>query len=187
MMGFCIQSLSTDPSGGYCGVDHTGHVLFEHAEVLVDALALHPDVRIVLSASWVRVLGFSQAKAHLLEALRSRLIGATFHSPMNKFEFDAMTRSVQVLAGADDDDEGWTGTASRQHLVRTHGHKGLSEPNTVDDLLDKLRSIARRYDSIRIQLLVGMPSSSPSSCFLPLGIGSFRLSAAAQLKDVKDC
>lgn len=59
-----------------------------------------PEVVIVLSTSWVRVLSYSQAKAFLPEALRSRVIGATFHSAMNKFEFDAMTRGAQVLADA---------------------------------------------------------------------------------------
>lgn len=68
---------------------------------------------------------------------------------MNKFEFDAMTRGAQVLADAtrravtgwvalDDDDEGWVGPASK-HLVLTNGHKGLSEPETVAELSDKLR------------------------------------------------
>lgn len=138
------------PRGGmYFGVDHTGHALFEHAEILVDALALHPEVRIVLSTSWVRVLGFSQAKAYLPEALRSRVIGATFHSTMNKFEFDAMTRGAQVLADAtrrsatrwvalDDDDEGWIGAASK-HLVLTCGRNGIADPQAVAELSEKLQ------------------------------------------------
>lgn len=137
------------PRGGmFFGVDHAGHRLFENAEVLVDALAPYPEVAIVLSTSWVRVLSYSQAKAYLPEALLSRVIGATFHSAMNKFEFDAMTRGAQVLADAtrrsatswvalDDDKDGWVGAASK-HLVLTNGHKGLSEPQTASELLDKL-------------------------------------------------
>ncbi len=138
------------PRGGmYFGLEHAGHSLFEYAEVLVEALAPHPEVAIVLSTSWVRVLGYSQAKAYLPEALRSRVIGATFHSAMNKFEFDSMSRGAQVLADAtrrsvtswvalDDDEEGWIGAASK-HLVLTNGHKGLSEPQTASELLEKLR------------------------------------------------
>ncbi|MDN5504764.1 MAG: hypothetical protein L0H10_13260 [Comamonas sp.] len=138
------------PRGGmYFGVEHRGHSLFEYAEVLIEALAPYPHVAIVLSTSWVRVLSYSQAKAYLPEALRSRVIGGTFHSAMNKFEFDAMSRGAQVLADAtrrsatswvaiDDDEEGWIGAASK-HLVLTNGHKGLSEPRGVTELGYKLR------------------------------------------------
>ncbi|WP_043008478.1 HAD domain-containing protein [Comamonas testosteroni] len=138
------------PRGGmYFGVEHAGHRLFEYSEVLVETLAPYPHVAIVLSTSWVRVLSYSQAKAYLPEALRSRVIGATFHSAMNKFEFDAMTRGAQVLADAtrrsatswvalDDDEEGWIGAAS-EHLVLTNGNEGLSEPRGVLELGDKLR------------------------------------------------
>lgn len=137
------------PRGGmYFGVEHRGHSLFENAELLVEALAPYPEVAIVLSTSWVRVLSYSQAKAYLPEALRSRVIGATFHSEMNKFEFDAMTRGAQVLADAtrrsaiswvalDDDNEGWLCAASA-HLVLTNGAQGLSNPKTLDELSLKL-------------------------------------------------
>lgn len=138
------------PKGGmYFGVEHRGHSLFEYAEVLVDALAPYPHVAIVLSTSWVRVLSYSQAKAYLPEALRSRVIGATFHSAMNKFEFDAMTRGAQVLADAtrrsvtswvalDDDDEGW-GAAASPHLVLSERTSGLTEPQTLKELSRKLK------------------------------------------------
>lgn len=137
------------PRGGmYFSVEHTGHHLFEYAEVLVEALAPYPHVAIVLSTSWVRVLSYSRARAYLPEALRSRVIGATFHSGMNKFEFDAMSRGAQVLADAtrrsahswvalDDDDEGWVGSVSR-HLVLADGRKGLCQPQTVAELVEKL-------------------------------------------------
>jgi len=133
----------------YFSVEHAGHRLFENAELLVQALAPYPEVAIVLSTSWVRVLSYSRAKAYLPEALRSRVIGATFHSAMNKFEFDAMTRGAQVLADAtrrsainwvalDDDDEGW-GAAAFPHLVLTERTSGLAEPQTLKDLSDKLK------------------------------------------------
>lgn len=133
------------PRGGmYFSVDHTGHRLFENAELLVEALAPYPEAAIVLSTSWVRVLSYSRARAYLPEPLRSRVIGATFHSAMNKFEFDAMSRGAQVLADAtrrsvtnwvalDDDDQGWFGAASN-HLVLSDGSQGLSNPKTLDEL-----------------------------------------------------
>jgi len=133
----------------FFGVSHTGHRLFENAELLVEALAPYPEVAIVLSTSWVRVLSYSLAKAYLPEALRSRVIGATFHSAMNKLEFDAMSRGAQVLADAtrrsatswvalDDDDEGW-GAAASTHLVLTERTSGLSEPQTLKVLSEKLK------------------------------------------------
>lgn len=144
------------PKGGvFFGVEHAGHCLFEYAECLVEALAPYPEVAIVLSTSWVRVLSYSQAKAYLPEALRSRVIGATFHSAMNKFEFDAMTRGAQVLADAtrraatnwvalDDDDEGW-GAAASPHLVLTERTSGLSEPQTLKELSGKLREQFKQW------------------------------------------
>lgn len=144
------ETVYRHPRGGmYLGVDFAGHTLFEHAEVLVEVLAPYPEAAIVLSTSWVRVLSYSQAKAYLPEGLRSRVIGATFHSAMNRFEFDAMTRGAQVLADAtrrattswvalDDDEDGWVGSAST-HLVLTDGSMGLSDSQTVQKLSDKLR------------------------------------------------
>ena len=138
------------PRGGmYFGAEFAGHTLFEHAGFLVEALAPYPAVSVVLSTSWVRKLGYSQAKAFLPEAIRSRVVGATFHSAMNKFEFDAMTRGAQVLADAtrraatswvalDDDDEGGAGSAST-HLVLTDRKMGLSDSQAVRKLSDKLR------------------------------------------------
>ncbi len=56
-----------------------GHTLFEWAPVLIEALEPYPGVTIVLSTSWVRVLGFDRTKAYLPQALRERVVGATFH------------------------------------------------------------------------------------------------------------
>jgi hypothetical protein len=58
-----------------------GRSLFEWAPILVDALAPYPDLRIVLSTSWVRELSYDRARAHLplALALAARVIGATFH------------------------------------------------------------------------------------------------------------
>ena len=57
--------------------------LFQHAELLETLLAPHPDVSIVLSTSWVRVLGYSRSVKRLPPGLRERVIGATYHSNMH--------------------------------------------------------------------------------------------------------
>ncbi len=136
--------------GMYFGVSHQHHTLFENAQILQDALAPYPQLAIVLSTSWVRVLGYSRAKDYLPEQLRRRVIGATFHSRMNKHEFDAMPRGAQVLADAtrrganrwlalDDDDEGWL-SAARAHLVLTDGDAGLAAPGAKEACIQKLRA-----------------------------------------------
>ena len=56
-----------------------GRAMFEWCSVLVDALEPYPDVRIVLSTSWVRELGYDRARGYLPHALSERVIGATFH------------------------------------------------------------------------------------------------------------
>lgn len=56
-----------------------GHDLFEWATVLSEALRPYPDVTIVLSTSWVRVLGYQRTKSYLPADLRIRVVGATYH------------------------------------------------------------------------------------------------------------
>lgn len=135
--------------GMYFGVSHQHHTLFENAQVLQDALAPYPQLAIVLSTSWVRVLGYSRAKAYLPEQLRQRVIGASFHSRMNKMEFDAMSRGGQVLADAsrrgvtqwlaiDDDNDGWL-SAAESHLMLTDESLGLANPESVTELVAKLK------------------------------------------------
>ena len=71
--------------------------LFQHAERLEALLAPYPSVRIVLSTSWVRVLGYSRARKRLPPGLRERVIGATYHSSMHERAFAMLPRGVQVL------------------------------------------------------------------------------------------
>lgn len=135
--------------GMYFGVAHGSHALFENADALTEALAPYPNVALVLSTSWVRVLGYSRAKAYLPEPLRNRVIGSTFHSRMNLREFEAMPRGHQVLADAtrrgvctwlavDDDDEGWLASAST-HLVLTDETLGIAEPRVAKALAEQLK------------------------------------------------
>lgn len=49
--------------GIYFGVEHSGHKLFENVSALVAALAPYPAVSVVLSTSWVHVLGYSRARS----------------------------------------------------------------------------------------------------------------------------
>jgi hypothetical protein len=57
----------------------SGQTLFQNAPILVRLLEPYPDLKIVLSTSWVKELGFGRARGHLPQALHQRVVGATFH------------------------------------------------------------------------------------------------------------
>lgn len=129
--------------------------LFMWAPILIDVLATRPDIRLVLSTSWVRELGFKRARARLPEALAQRVIGATWHSAMllqadpaysaqYSTWWDRVTRYQQIARyveraqlmnwiAIDDDGEGWAGSA-RHRLVLTNSDTGLACPITLREL-----------------------------------------------------
>lgn len=126
-----------------------GHRLFEHAELLAESLEPFPDVRIVLSTSWVRVYhSVFKVARRLPDALRTRVVGATFHEEMQADLFQQMPRGIQVWADVrrrlptawlalDDDDVDWP-TVCRDCLVHTHPVLGISAPQVLAELQEKL-------------------------------------------------
>jgi hypothetical protein len=135
--------------------------LFMWAPLLVDVLADFPEAQIVLSTSWARELSFSRARRWLPEALRSRVIGATWHSTMSftregfrslGTSWDETTRYQQikryvVRAGIsnwvaiDDQPEGW-GADDLDKLVHTNSETGIADPVALallESRLDGLR------------------------------------------------
>jgi hypothetical protein len=124
-----------------------GHQLFEHASILTAALEPFPQVKIVLSTSWVRALGYSVARDSLPEPLRRRVIGATFHTRYHRgTEFEELPRYRQIIQDVarrrperwlaiDDDADGWPSTAY-DNIVWTHPYNGLA--NSQGELAEKL-------------------------------------------------
>jgi hypothetical protein len=116
-----------------------GRALFEWMPVLDSLLLPHPDVKIVLSTSWVRVRSFNFARSRLSPALQERVIGATFHKrEMRKDEFVHLSRGEQIAQDVyrrgphswfslDDDHLGWPEWC-RNNLIRTDGATGISDP-----------------------------------------------------------
>lgn len=118
-----------------------GRTLFEWEAILEKLLLPHPDVRIVLSTSWVPMRSFRYAKLRLSFALQSRVIGSTFHNRhMRREEFMSLPRGVQISQDAvrrnakdwfaiDDDDERWP-IQLRSRLILTDGRIGISGEST---------------------------------------------------------
>ncbi len=123
-----------------------GH-LFEHAPVLERLLAPYPALRIVLSTSWVRALGFHRSKGYLPPALSSRVVGATTHTSMRLSEMgvrgaevwgDVQRRRAHPRwVAIDDDDYGWNELA-RPHLVLSHPERALGDSEVAAKLASAL-------------------------------------------------
>ena len=130
-----------------------GYVLFQHAELLERMLAHYPQVQIVLSTSWVRRYGCARSAKQLRPSLRSRVIGATFHSRMNELEFGEMPRGLQVWEDVlkrqprawlalDDDYVDWP-ELCLENFVKTHPREGLSDLAVLEEFARKLREMCK--------------------------------------------
>jgi hypothetical protein len=116
-----------------------GRTFFEWMPILDDLLAPYSDLKIVLSTTWVRELGFREAKQDLSASLNERVIGATFlHPKILKADFDTMPRGMQIWGDVerrkpthwfalDDDAFGWPAWC-KEHLIQTSDQLGLSDP-----------------------------------------------------------
>jgi hypothetical protein len=129
-----------------------GHTLFQHAPLLEEVLAPYPDIRIVLSTSWVLRYGCAGAAKRLPTSLRGRVIGATYHSQMWADQFRALPRWKQVWddvlrrrpgswLAVDNDVQDWPETL-RRHLVATDDVHGISVPRVRKELRERLALLA---------------------------------------------
>lgn len=125
-----------------------GYRLFEHVPLLEAALAPFPEVKIVLSTSWVRYRRFSDSAKRLGPVLREKVIGATYHTRMNRQGFESLPRGIQVLndvarrrpkswVALDDDLENWI-PEYRDYLIHCDNVLGLSAPGVLDALKTRL-------------------------------------------------
>jgi hypothetical protein len=130
--------------------------LFMWMPILDAVLAQHTDIKIVLSTSWVRNLGFARSKKRLSADLQERVIGSTWHSSMAKvwtdqIWWDGSTRYNQIQRYAaratiskwlalDDDAEGW-GVEHAARLIRTDPATGLSGAGVIAEIHEKISSL----------------------------------------------
>ncbi|WEK29667.1 MAG: HAD domain-containing protein [Candidatus Pseudomonas phytovorans] len=128
--------------------------LMMHAEVLQGILDDFPRVRISLSTSWVRMLGYQRARAALPEGLRNRTVSATWHSRMRataREGYDLFTRYEQICGAvaragitrwvAIDDDPDFSWPDGDPRLVRCDPNQGLGNQSTQEELRAKLAKL----------------------------------------------
>lgn len=151
-----IFILSTDNAGKK--IKSTKR-LFENCQLLELALQPYPQVRIVLSTSWVKALrSYSKARSRLSKGLKDRTIGATFHSAMvfekyspyaSNCAYDSQKRFEQILRDVDsrgvkswlaidDDDTDLPLVLRERHFIVPKTDQGLAEQAIYNDLKEKL-------------------------------------------------
>jgi len=136
-------------------INTPGRTLFEWMPILEELLFPYPDVKIVLSTSWVRVKSFRFAKEHLSPSLQARVVGATYHHrEMRRHEFEYLPRGVQVWEDVvrrkptawfalDNDEFGWPEWC-RGNLVKTEDHLGLSDESVQEEIRNLLKRLWNR-------------------------------------------
>lgn len=131
-----------------------GRTFFEWMPILEELFAPYPDLKIVLSTTWVREMGFDAAKHELSPSLRDRVIGSTFlHPNIVKMTFDTMPRGMQIVGDVerrrptywfalDDDAIGWP-VRWKDHLIETNDRLGVSDPAVQERIRQRLCDIYR--------------------------------------------
>lgn len=128
-----------------------GATLFMWAGILEEVLRSFPDVRIVLSTSWVNAFGYEKAKASLPPSLQKKVIGATYDHLLDggiyppwtsRHRFEQIARYAKRNAltkwlAIDDHLHGLPSSVSHR-VVATNGDLGLSEVHRVTELIEKL-------------------------------------------------
>ncbi|MBI6884972.1 HAD domain-containing protein [Pseudomonas putida] len=130
--------------------------LMMHAEILHNILRDFPPLKISLSTSWVRMLGYQRARAALPVNLQDRTVSATWHSRMRdtaREGYDLFSRYEQIcgavtragitrwIAIDDDPDFSWPGHDDR--LVRCDPDLGLGSKQVQYELRAKLQLLFR--------------------------------------------
>ncbi|WP_018990856.1 HAD domain-containing protein [Aromatoleum toluclasticum] len=129
-----------------------GVALFEWAPLLDEYLIPYSELQIVLSTSWVRVLGFDVARGWLPEGLQRRVVGATWHRQGPR-DWVFLTRYEQIILNVrrhqhsrwlaiDDMGDGWA-DEHREHLVLTDSTRGLGPVEVQEELREKLEVLCR--------------------------------------------
>lgn len=129
-----------------------GVALFEWVGVFEDLIAPYPSLQVVLSTSWVQVLGFDVAYSHLPGLIQERVVGATWYQTAPR-RWNRLSRYEQIRhtverhhysrwLAVDDDGAGWA-DEHRPNLVHTDPLLGLGARAAQQDLREKLEWLHR--------------------------------------------
>ncbi len=131
-----------------------GATLFMWSGILENVLRLFPEVRIVLSTSWVNVFGYEQARLSLPPNLQEKVVGATYDQALDNdisppwthlHRYEQITRYANRNALAEwiaiDDNLRGLSKSEAQRVIVTNGDLGLSERARVTELIEKLSNL----------------------------------------------
>lgn len=138
--------------GGRIVLRADGFRLFEWVGVLEDLIAPYPALQVVLSTSWVQVLGFDVAYSHLSEGIQQRVVGATWYQTAPR-RWNRLSRYEQIRhtverhhlcswLAVDDDGAGW-GAEHRDNLILTDPLLGIGANAAQRELREKLERVHR--------------------------------------------
>lgn len=128
-------------------LEYADHDLFCYAPALTEILDDFPEVRIVLSTSWVGSdrMGYDISRDSLPLGLRERVIDATRQALATRYEQvleHVCAGRITNWIALDNDAEGWPVT-SRDRLVHTDDYRGIGDPDARAELREKLESMRR--------------------------------------------
>jgi len=107
----------------------------------------YPQLRIILSTSWVREFSYEFALEQLTPSLRARVIGGTLYpAPARYFciQIDAEERGVRRWLALDDDLNCWPEAEMSRVVAPTDRLLGLAQPGVADELRAKLRELCNQ-------------------------------------------
>lgn len=130
--------------------------LFMHSHILIGALAYYPDAKIILSTSWVRVLGFKRTLKLMPTRLAEKVVGSAaslmhagwedpacnvsrFHQIYSHVKQNNITQWL-AIDDLHSGSEKWPADM-RHRLVLTDQALGLGSEETQADLNTKLMEI----------------------------------------------
>lgn len=121
----------------------TAHSLFEHVALLERLLEPYPELRIILSTSWVRRFGYEFSLEQLTPGLQGRVIGATLYQAPARFyciQLDVEERRLKRWLALDDDLYCWPEREMHRVVAPTDPLLGLAQPGIAEELQLKLRA-----------------------------------------------
>lgn len=125
----------------------TAHPLFEHLPLLERLLEPYPQLRIILSTSWVREFGYEFALEQLTPSLRARVIGATLYPAPARYyciQIDAEERGIRQWLALDDDLNCWPESEMARVVAPTDRLLGLAQPGVAEQLSSALAKLCSR-------------------------------------------